>query len=196
MQQGERQDLGVLRGVRLSAGAVEPVGIGADLLIVGMPVLGRAGQDSQAVDALDAALAGTLSQLRAGRVFDGEFGETLTLSRPPPPVRSRALMIVGMGDAAALDPDRLGLLTEVAMGAALQIQTRAAACLLSLPDPDPPLALVLAAARARMRGALRAITAHRDGGPHDPFHWVFALRPPHRDRALAELAETLRNHAE
>lgn len=175
------QNLGNYRSVHFQTGAVDPVGDRFDLLIVGMPEISRAAQFGGIACELDAALSGTLSHLRAGSVFDGHSGETLILSSPPSPVRSGALLIVGMGDADHVDAPKLGRLVAIAMRAALQLDTRSAACLLSLLRVDATLEDVRNAASAMMTGALEAIDEYGHQTKPEHMNLVFDLRTPHID---------------
>lgn len=189
----ETRDVGAYRMVRFRAGPVDPVSTDVDLLIVGMPQISSVTQAGSGASsgassgggagacALDAALAGTLSQLRAGGLFEGRIGEIMVLSSPPPPVRCRSLLIVGMGDIDLVDPDRLGMLTMVAMRAALQLDSCSIACLLN------PLAPAAEAARAMMTGALTAVDAHANGDRFAGMNWTFDLRADHPDRMAEHL---------
>ncbi len=157
--------VGTYRTVRFRAGPVDPIASDVDLLIGGMPVLSATSRIDPGACALDAALSGTLSQLRAGGLFDGRFGETMILSSPPPPVRCRSLMIVGMGEIDDLDAERLGRLAAVAMRAALRLDSCSIACLLRLLDPAATKVAQRAAARAMMAGVLTALDAYLSPGP-------------------------------
>ncbi|SEJ90192.1 Cytosol aminopeptidase family, N-terminal domain [Sphingobium sp. AP50] len=185
------QNLGNYRSVHFQTGAVDPVGDRFDLLIVGMPEISRAAQIGGIACELDAALSGTLSHLRAGSVFDGRFGETLILSSPPSPVRSSALLIVGMGDADHVDAPKLGRLVAIAMRAAIQLDTRSAACLLNLLTADTTPDDVGNAASAMMAGALEAIDEYGNQTKPEHMDLVFDLRTPHIDVVADELKMVL-----
>lgn len=176
MEGTDARELGVYRGLCFQAGQVDPVTIDADLLIVGMPGIGGKVGPGAENCTLDRALQGTLSHLRAGGLFDGVFGETLVLARPPAPVRCASLLIVGMGDAAVVGPAQLGLLASLSMRAALQLDCCSAACLLSLPVSDPPPDRIDQAAQAMMAGVLRVMDAYPDPARFAGMHWLFDLR--------------------
>lgn len=191
MEETDARELGVYRTLRFKAGRVDPVDVDADLLIVGMPgISGKAGQGDGDC-ALDRALQGALSHLRAGGLFDGAFGETLVLARPPAPVRSASLLIVGMGDGAAIGPAQLGLLAGVAMRAALQLDCCSVACLLGFPAPTGPTDRIDQAARAMMAGVLRAMDAHPDPARFAGMQWLFDLRAADAWRADPAFADIL-----
>lgn len=183
MEGTDARDLGVYRGLRFRAGQVDPVTVDADLLIVGMPgIVGKAAPIMEN-STLDRALQGALSRLRAGGLFDGAFGETLVLARPPAPVRCASLLIVGMGDGAAIGPAQLGLLAGVAMRVALQLDCCSVACLLGFPAPEGPTDRIDQAARAMMAGVLRAMDAHPDPARFVGMQWLFDLRAADAKRA-------------
>jgi len=70
--------------------------------------------------ALDQALGGQLARLRAAGAFRAQPMETLLVTRPPPGVAARAVLVVGMGDPAALDGDLLRRACRVAMREAIR----------------------------------------------------------------------------
>jgi hypothetical protein len=70
--------------------------------------------------ALDEALGGQLSRLRAARAFRAQPMETLLVTMPPPAVAARAVLVIGMGDPAALDGDLLRRACRVAMREAIR----------------------------------------------------------------------------
>ena len=180
--------IGTYRTVQFRAGAIDPVSAEVDLLIVGMPELSRATQVNRGVCTLDAALAGTLSHLRAGGLFDGRFGETMILSSPPPPVRCRSLLIVGMGDIDHVDPDRLGRLATIAMRAALQLDSCTIASLINLLDPAAPAERLCATARAMMNGVLKVIDSYPASNRFTGMDWTFDLRADHAELTAHEFS--------
>ncbi len=70
--------------------------------------------------ALDQALDGHLSRLRAAGAFRAQPMETLLVTSPPPGVAARAVLVIGLGDPAALDGDLLRRATRVAMREAIR----------------------------------------------------------------------------
>jgi hypothetical protein len=70
--------------------------------------------------ALDQALGGHLSRLRAAGAFRAQPMETLLVTTPPPGVAPRAVLVIGMGDPARLDGDMLRRACRVAMREAIR----------------------------------------------------------------------------
>nr|WP_315394560.1 M17 family peptidase N-terminal domain-containing protein [uncultured Duganella sp.] len=70
--------------------------------------------------ALDQALGGHLTRMRADGVFRAQPMETLLIASPPPGMLPRAVLVIGLGDPATLDQDRLRQATRVAMREAIR----------------------------------------------------------------------------
>ena len=70
--------------------------------------------------ALDQALAGQLTRMRTAGAFRAQPMETLLVTSPPPGLAPRAVLVIGMGDPAALDGDMLRRATRVAMREAIR----------------------------------------------------------------------------
>jgi hypothetical protein len=70
--------------------------------------------------ALDQALGGRLSGLRAAGAFRAQPLETLLVTTPPPAVVPRAVLVIGMGDPAQLDGEMLRRACRVAMREAIR----------------------------------------------------------------------------
>lgn len=70
--------------------------------------------------ALDQALGGHLAHLRAVGAFRAQPVETLLVTSPPAGVAARAVLVIGLGDPATLDGDRLRRATRVAMREAIR----------------------------------------------------------------------------
>lgn len=183
--------IGAWRGVAFAAAQIDVVHAADDLLIVGMLEKDVARGDRGGADAIDHALHGTLSRLRAGGIFTGGFGETLMLTRPPAPVRAGALMLIGMGASLSAQPAAVGNLTALAMRAALRIGAASVGCLLGWSERDLSAAEVEPCAVAMMRGALNAIDAHAAIGSVAAMHWTFDIRNGDSARTAAALAAAL-----
>lgn len=69
---------------------------------------------------LDQALGGQLTRLRAEGAFRAQEMETLLITLPPPGLVPRAVLVIGLGDPATLDGDRLQRATRVAMREAIR----------------------------------------------------------------------------
>jgi len=70
--------------------------------------------------ALDQALGGSLSRLRAAGAFRAQPMETLLVTTPPPGMTPRAVLVIGMGDPALLDGDLLRRACRVALREAIR----------------------------------------------------------------------------
>lgn len=183
--------LGAWRGVTFTAAQIDFVQSADDLLIVGMLEKDVARGDGGGADALDDALHGTLSRLRAGGIFTGGFGETLMLTRPPAPLRAGALMLMGMGASRLAQPSAMGNLTAIAMRAALGIGAESVGCLLGWSERDLADGEIEPRAIAMMQGALGAIDAQGGGREVAVMHWTFDIRNSGSARTAAALAATL-----
>lgn len=189
MARNPPQTLGSWRGVTFAVAQIDVVAATDALLVVGMLEKDVAADGGGGAIALDAALHGTLSRLRAGGIFQGRFGETLMLTRPPEPIQAGTLMLVGMGGSLAANPVSVRDLTAVAMRAALRIGAGSVACLLGWSELDIPTALVEESARAMMHGALAAIDAQ--DAPVAAMRWTFDIRNGEAARTAAALAAAL-----
>lgn len=69
--------------------------------------------------ALDQALGGYLGQVRATGAFRAQPMETLLVASPRPGLAARTVLVIGLGDPATLDGERLRRATCVAMCEAL-----------------------------------------------------------------------------
>jgi hypothetical protein len=70
--------------------------------------------------ALDQALDGHLSRLRTVGAYQAQPMETLLVTMPPPGIAARAVLVIGLGDPAALTGDVLRRATRVAMREAIR----------------------------------------------------------------------------
>jgi hypothetical protein len=70
--------------------------------------------------ALDQALDGALSHLRAAGAFRAQAMETVLVTMPPQGVTARAVLVIGMGDLALLDGDVLRRACRVALREAIR----------------------------------------------------------------------------
>jgi hypothetical protein len=189
MDKQQSRPIGSWCGVSFAVAQIDVLQASHDLLVVGMLERDVAGGPRGGVDAVDDALHGTLSRLRDGGIFRGGFGETLMLTRPPPPIRAATLMLIGMGSSLATHPEAVGNLTGLAMRAALRIGADSVGCLLGWSGFDLPEALVATSAAAMMRGALAAIDAL--GQYAGPMNWTFDIRNGAALRTAAALREAL-----
>jgi Cytosol aminopeptidase family, N-terminal domain len=113
--------IGSAHGVEFDLVAWGPAQAAVDLSVACMfeHELGDAGMTGGLL-ALDTALDGQLSRLRAAGAFRAQPMETLLITIPPPGLTPRAVLVIGMGDPQALDGDLLRRATRVAMREAIR----------------------------------------------------------------------------
>lgn len=181
--------IGSWRGISFAVAEIDVVRAEDDLLVMGMLEKDVAGAHRGGAEAMDHALHGTLSRLRAGGIFTGAFGETLLLTRPPAPIRASTLMLIGMGASLAGNPEAAGVLAEVAMRTALRIGATSVGCLLGWSELDLPPALVAPSAAAMMRGALAAVDAQGQAAAR--MAWTFDIRNGAAAHTTAALRDAL-----
>jgi hypothetical protein len=117
--------------------------------------------------ALDRALGGALTRLRTAGAFRAQPMETLLVTSPPSGVTARALLVVGMGDPAALDGDLLRRACRVAMREAIRYRATSMAFAPSVLDAghtDNAALDMQAVMLDGMLGALRAEHVLADAG--------------------------------
>lgn len=184
--------LGRWRNTCFKAAEIDVVAADVDLLVVGMSEHDVASGATGGASQIDAALHGTLGRLREGGIFNGTFGETLSLTRPPSPIAAQAVMLIGMGRDLAGHPTRFAHLTHLAMRAALRMRAGRAACLLGWSDLELPPADVTGSAESMMRGALQALD---DAGSESSsaLEWIFDVRNGEADQTAAALRVALEN---
>ena len=119
--QAVRLPIGAYDGVVFDVVAWGPAQADADLSVACMFAheMGGAGMAGGLL-ALDQALGGQLARLRAAGAFRAQAMETLLVTTPPPGVRARAVLVIGLGDPAALDGEVLRRATRVAMREAIR----------------------------------------------------------------------------
>jgi hypothetical protein len=123
-----RLPIGTVDGVAFDVVAWGPAQADVDFSVACMfeHEMGTAGMTGGLL-ALDQALGGELSRLRAMGAFRGQPMETLLLRSPPPGMAPRAVLVIGLGDPAALDGNVLRRATCVAMQEAIRFGARSMA---------------------------------------------------------------------
>jgi hypothetical protein len=109
--------------------------------------------------ALDQALGGQLTRLRAAGAFRAQPMETLLITSPPPGVAPRAVLVIGLGDPAALDGETLRRATRVAMREAIRCGARSMAFAPSVLDAGHTDNAALHMQEVMMDGMLGALRA-------------------------------------
>jgi len=134
--------------------------------------------------ALDDALGGQLARLRAAGAFGAQAMETLLVTTPPPGVTASAVLVIGMGDPAALDGDVLRRACRVALREAVRFGAVSMAFAPSVLDAGHTDNAALAMQDVMLDGALGALRAERmlaeAGLAHAPAlrHCTFDVGPP------------------
>lgn len=116
-----RHPIGIADGVTFDVVAWGPAMAEVDLSVAcmfehevdGAPIAGG-------LLALDQALGGQLTRLRAGGAFRAQPMETLLLTKPLAGMAPRAVLVIGLGDPGQLTSDVLRRATRVAMREAIR----------------------------------------------------------------------------
>jgi hypothetical protein len=145
--------------------------------------------------ALNEALGGQLSHLRAAGAFRAQPLETLLITSPPPAVVARAVLVIGMGDPALLDGEVLRRACRVAMREAIRYGAVSMAFAPSVLDAghtdNTPLDMQNVMLDG-MLGALRAEHMLADAGlapPPSLRHCTFDVGAPRAQAAGRAFAE-------
>jgi hypothetical protein len=134
--------------------------------------------------ALDDALGGQLARLRAAGAFGAQAMETLLVTTPPPGVTASAVLVIGMGDPAALDGDVLRRACRVALREAVRFGAVSMAFAPSVLDAGHTDNAALAMQDVMLDGTLGALRAERmlaEAGLADApalRHCTFDVGPP------------------
>jgi hypothetical protein len=147
---------------------------------------------------LDQALDGQLSRLRASGAFLAQEMETLLITLPPPAVRARAVLVIGLGDPATLDSDRLRRATRVAMREAIRHGARSMAFAPSVLDAGHTDNAALDMPAVMLDGMLGALRAELDlaaaglAPPPALEHCTFDVGAPRATEAAQAFAAAFR----
>lgn len=111
--------------------------------------------------ALDGALGGQLSRLRALGAFRAQPMETLLVTSPPPGLAPRAILVIGMGHPELLDGELLRRATRVAMREAIRFGASSMAFAPSVLDAGHTDNAALDMQDVMLDGMLGALRAER-----------------------------------
>ena len=192
-----RLGFGSYRGVALDVAVWDAVGADVDISFAGMFTRELGRSISGGLLHLDAALGGALLALRAEGVFRGDELETILLTTPPPPIRGRALMVIGLGDPEAWRAELMARATSCALSEAVRLGAKSASFAPGLLDSGPEPATTPNGAEAMLRGVVRAIDAqHRlceAGLVRPPMlrQWTFGAGASHADGAVEQFRAAL-----
>ena len=157
-----RLTIGIADGVQFDVVAWGPAQADVDLSIACMfeHEVGDAGI-SGGLLGLDQALGGHLSCMRADGWFRAQEMETLLITLPPAGMAPRAVLVIGMGDPATLDGERLRRATRVAMREAIRHGAQSMAFAPSVLDAGHTDNAPLAMQNVMLDGMLSALRAER-----------------------------------
>lgn len=110
---------------------------------------------------LDQALGGHLTRMRAHGAFRAQPMETMLIASPPPGMTPRAVLVIGLGDPATFDADRLRQATRVAMREAIRHGARSMAFAPSVLDAGHTDNAALDMPAVMLDGMLSALSAER-----------------------------------
>ena len=155
-----RQPIGIARGVTFDVVAWGPAMAEVDLSIAcmfehevdGAPIAGG-------LLALDQALGGQLTRLRASGAFRAQPMETLLITTPPAGMAPHAVLVIGLGDPGQLASDVLLRATRVAMREAIRHGARSMAFAPSVLDAGHTDNAALNMPEAMLDGMLGALAA-------------------------------------
>ena len=155
-----RHPIGVVHGVTFDVVAWGPAMAEVDLSIAcmfehevdGAPIAGG-------LLALDQALGGQLTRLRAGGGFRAQPMETLLVTKPPAGMAPRAVLVIGLGEPGLLTSDLLRRTTRVAMREAIRHGARSMAFAPSVLDAGHTDNAALNMPEVMLDGMLGALAA-------------------------------------
>jgi hypothetical protein len=156
-----RLPIGTVDGVEFDVVAWGPVHADVDVSVACMFEYELGAGMTGGLLALDDALGGQLARLRAAGAFRAQAMETLLVTTPPPGVAARAVLVIGMGDPAALDGDVLRRACRVALREAVRFGAVSMAFAPSVLDAGHTDNAALAMQDVMLEGMLGALRAER-----------------------------------
>jgi hypothetical protein len=196
-----RLPIGIAHGVQFDVVAWGPAQADVDFSVACMfeHEVGDAGIAGGLLG-LDQALGGQLSRLRANGAFRAQEMETLLITLPPPGMAPRAVLVIGLGDPATLDSERLRRATRVAMREAIRHGARSMAFAPSVLDAGHSDNAALHMPTVMLDGmlsALRAEVALAAAGlalPPALQHCIFDVGAPRLSEAAQEFSTAWQAH--
>lgn len=128
---------------------------------------------------LDGVLGGVLQTLRGEALFTAQRGESLLITRPPPGVAGKELLVVGLGDPQDWSPAVMEAAVRQALDTAAARSLRNVAFAASMLDGGLSSGETTGAASAMLRGLTRGIDAAARlqalglAGPLSLERWIF-----------------------
>jgi len=153
----EQQSLGYWQGVSLDIATLDGVTADVDLSFACMFARELESGLRGGLLHLNNALSGMLTQMRDDGVYLGQPMETLLISRPPPTIAARTVMVIGMGEPAEWTAAVTAKAVETAIRAATQLGATSAAFAPSLLDSGLLPHATAGVASTMMNAVTRAI---------------------------------------
>lgn len=198
----DRRALGQLDGVAFDVAAWGPALADVDLSVACMFTHEADGAAlGGGLLQLDRALDGHLTRLRAQGAFRAQEMETLLITLPPPGLAPRALLVIGLGDPATLDGERLRRATRVALREAVRHGARTMAFAPSVLDAGHTDNAALQMPDVMLDGMISALRAeHLLAGaglapPVSLLACTFDVGAPRLETAAAEFAAAFARQA-
>ena len=168
--------VGVFRDVRFEVQTGSFVTIVAELCIVGLFAQQAAMMYSGgALSDLERVLNGAIAALRKDSLYRGELGDKLLLSSPPPPIRARAILLIGLGARDAWSPEVAEEVAAIAMREALRLGVKSAVFAPCLKECGLDAAASAGTAAGMLNGARKALNSLSPHAPSPALHrWIFA----------------------
>jgi hypothetical protein len=120
--------------------------------------------------ALDEALSGALMRLRADGIFKGEFGETIGLAMPRPPVKARTVLIIGLGVPERWQPSMMSDAVRLAVRETLRREVSSVSFAPSLLDSGLQPSKLSGIPRSMMKGLTDGL---KEESPRLLSNWSF-----------------------
>jgi len=198
----ERRPLGQLDGVAFDVAAWGPAMADVDLSVACMFEREAAGASiGGGLLQLDRALGGELTRLRIKGAFRAQEMETLLITLPPPGLAPRALLVIGLGEPATLDGERLRRAARVALREAVRHGARTMAFAPSVLDAGHTDNAALKMPEVMLDGMISALRAEHllsEAGLAPPVSLLactFDVGAPRLETAAAEFAAAFARHA-
>jgi hypothetical protein len=180
---GEAISVGSWRGCAIELVPHDAVDAPVELSIAGVFTHERPGTRlSGGLRRLDDALGGAVRRLRADGIVSGALGDTMLLSAPAAPIRSTAVLMVGLGAPEDWLVTSLARAVAAAAEQALRLRVRSAAFAPGLLDSGVIPAEVAGAPAVMLGALLDALTE----APKQLDRWMFCVGPERLEDAARQ----------
>jgi hypothetical protein len=170
------EPVGVFHDVRFEIQTGSFVTIVAELCIIGLFSRQAAMMYSGgALSDLETALKGALTALRRDSLYRGELGDKMLLSSPPAPISARAILLVGLGEPEAWNPEVAEKAAAIAMLEALRLGVKSAVFAPCLKECGLDSAASAGSSAGVLAGARKALKSRSEEIPKPALRrWIFA----------------------